>query len=446
MTPIAIVILAAGSGTRMKSPRPKVLHEIGGAPLLHHVFLTARQLNPERLLVVTGEHTESIKERMCKFGPLPEFVRQNKPLGTGHAVAAVRNQLTNFTGNAIILYGDAPFIRNDTLKELVTLRENADLAILGFETKNPSAYGRLVLDEGGELAKIVELKDATDDEKQITFCNSGVVSTSTELLFELLEQVKPNPITEEYYLTDIVAIARGRGLRCHVKSCNEQETVGINSPAELSAAEALFQENSRRDAMDTGATLLAPDTIYFSHDTELAPGCIIEPYVIFGNQVKVESEARICSFSHLCGCSIESGATIGPFARIRPNSTVGRGGKVGNFVELKEVVLEHQAKANHLSYLGNTRIGENTNIGAGTITCNYDGKTKHQTDIGKDTFIGSNSILIAPVEIGDSAMTAAGSTITSDVPCGALGVGRARQSIIKGFVARFFGNLKTSKE
>ena len=446
MTPMAIVILAAGSGTRMKSPQPKVLHEVGGAPLLHHVLATARQFNPDRLLVVTGEHTEPIKERMREFGPLPEFIRQNKPLGTGHAVAAAREQLANFTGNVIILYGDAPFVRNDTLKELATLKENVDLAILGFETKNPSAYGRLVLDERGELAKIVEFKDATDVEKRITLCNSGVVSISIELLFELLGQVRPNPVTDEYYLTDIVAIAHARGLHCHVKSCNECETVGINSPTELSVAEDLFQENSRRNAIDAGATLLAPDTIYFSYDTKLSPGCIIEPYVIFGNQVRVESEARICSFSHLCGCSIETGATVGPFARIRPNSTVGRGSKVGNFVELKEAILEHRAKANHLSYLGNTRIGENTNIGAGTITCNYNGKTKHKTDIGKDAFIGSNSTLIAPVEIGDSAMTAAGSTITSDVPHGALGVSRARQSIIKGFAARFFGNLKTSKE
>ncbi len=447
MSPTAILILAAGRGSRMKSAHPKVLHEVGGASLLHHVLATARDMKPDRLLVVTGPNHETIQAELRRFDSSVEIVIQNEPLGTGHAVAAAQPLLKNFCGNMIVLYGDTPFIRRETLSSLIDSGEaESDVTILGFETKKPDPYGRLVFGEKGQLTKIVEAKDANESERQISFCNSGVMSGKVPLLFDLIGQVKPNPITQELYLTDIIAMAHEQGLRCQAKTCQEAETLGINCASELSAAESVFQETMRQQAVALGVILMAPHTVHFSYDTKLAPGCIVEPYVVFGRDVKVDARARICSFSHLNGCWIKSGATVGPFARIRPKTIVGTDGKVGNFVELKQVELGKQAKANHLTYLGNTSVGEKANIGAGTITCNYDGKAKHNTVIGKHAFIGSDSILVAPIEIGDGAITAAGSTLTTDVPSDALAIARPSQSIIKGFAQRFFGRWRSSKK
>lgn len=423
----AVIILAAGRGTRMVSKLPKVLHPVAGAPLLMHSVKAASALEPERVIVVAGFGAEYVQGAVRTHGLDAEIVIQAEQLGTAHAVEQARAALADFEGDVIVLYGDTPFVRPETLQAMCAARrEEGDVVVLGFEPADPGRYGRLII-EDGRLTRIVEAKDASHDELRIGLCNSGVICADRQTLFSLIARIGCDNASQEYYLTDIVAKANSAGLQCSVVLCEEEETLGVNSRAELAGAEQIFQNRARADAMARGVTLVAPETVHFAYDTELAQDVIVEPHVVFGPGVRVAEAAQLRAFSHLEGCSVAEGAVIGPYARLRPGSEIGKGAKVGNFVETKNAALEAGAKVNHLSYLGDAHVGPAANIGAGTITCNYDGVAKHRTVIGGGAFIGSNTALVAPVHVGESAMIGAGSTVTEDVPDGALALARARQ-------------------
>ncbi|PJE29987.1 UDP-N-acetylglucosamine pyrophosphorylase /glucosamine-1-phosphate N-acetyltransferase [Pseudooceanicola antarcticus] len=440
----ALVILAAGKGTRMNSDLPKVLHEIAGAPMLAHAITSGLTLDPSRLVVVAGHGAEAVTKAAEETCPLAQIVLQEEQKGTAHAVEQARSVLEGFDGDVIVLYGDTPFIRPETLEAMREARARHDVVVLGFEAADPARYGRLVMD-GDRLDRIVEFKDASDEERSITLCNSGLLCAPGPMLFELLSAVGNDNAAGEYYLPDVVALANARGLSSGVVTCDEAETLGVNSRAELARAEALFQARARADAMENGVTLLAPETVYFAFDTFIGGDTVIEPNVVFGPGVTVENGARIRAFSHLEGCHVSRGGVIGPYARLRPGAELAEDVKIGNFVEVKEARLDRGAKVNHLSYIGDAVIGEATNIGAGTITCNYDGVFKHQTRIGARAFIGSNTMLVAPVSVGDDAMTGSGSVITSDVEPGALAIGRAKQVNKPGFARKLFEMLKSKK-
>ena len=441
----ALIILGAGMGTRMNSDLPKVLHPIGGAPMIVHAMRAGGGLAPEKTVIVAGHGAEAVSQAALDYDPDAQTVLQTEQLGTAHAVGCARDALDGFKGDAVILYGDTPFISVETLESMEAARASHDIVVLGFEAADPGRYGRLITD-GNALGRIVEFKDATDEERTVTLCNSGVVMANADALFNLIDAVGNNNAAGEYYLTDIVEIGRAKGVTATVVTCDEAETLGINSRAELVAAEAAFQARARTEALDDGVTLLAPDTVYFAYDTVLGRDAVIEQNVIFGPDVTVESGARIRAFSHLEGCHVSRGAIVGPYARLRPGAELQENVHVGNFVEIKNAVLAEGAKANHLTYIGDADIGERTNIGAGTITCNYDGVFKHRTTIGADAFIGSNTMLIAPVTVGHEAMTASGTVVSKNVPDGALAVGRARQENKAGFAVRMFKKLKNLKE
>jgi len=440
----ALIILAAGKGTRMKSDLPKVLHPIAGAPLLVHAMKSAVPLDAERTIVVAGHGAEAVEKAALNWNPEAQVVVQAEQLGTAHAVAQAKEVLDGFEGTAIVLYGDTPFISSETLEALQEKQASTDVVVLGFDAADPARYGRLVTN-GDTLEKIVEFKDASEVERAITLCNSGVVAADAQTLFLLIEAVGNDNAAGEYYLTDIIGIARDRRLSTAVVRCDEAETLGINSRAELVAAEAAFQTRARQAAMDDGVAMAAPETVYFAHDTVVGRDAIIEPNVVFASGVTVESGATIRAFSHLEGCHVSRDAVVGPYARLRPGAELQEAAKVGNFVEVKNAVLAEGAKVNHLSYIGDAEIGARTNVGAGTITCNYDGVFKHKTTVGEDAFIGSNTMLVAPVTIGHEAMTASGSVITSDVPDGDLAVARGRQDNKKGLARRMFEKLKSKK-
>ncbi|PIE13860.1 MAG: bifunctional N-acetylglucosamine-1-phosphate uridyltransferase/glucosamine-1-phosphate acetyltransferase [Rhodobacterales bacterium] len=441
----ALILLAAGQGTRMKSDLPKVLHQIAGAPMLVHAMKSGAGLAPEHTVIVAGHGAEAVSAAAQAHDDSARIVIQDTQEGTGHAVKCARPALSDFDGDAYVLFGDTPFIKPGTLDRMAAARASGhDLVILGFEAANPARYGRLVMD-GTRLERIVEYKDATDAERAITFCNSGLMAAKAETLFSLLEDVSNDNASGEYYLTDIVAIANARGLSVTAVHGDESEMLGINSRAQLAEAEAHFQSQARAEALDTGVTLTAPETVYFAHDTIVGRDATIEPNVVFGPGVTVESGARIRAFSHLEGCHVSRGATVGPYARLRPGAELAENTHVGNFVEIKNATLAQGAKANHLSYIGDASVGEATNIGAGTITCNYDGVMKHQTTIGARAFIGSNTMLIAPVSVGDNAMTATGAVITKDVPDAALAIARADQINKPGMARKLFEMLKAKK-
>ena len=440
---IALITLAAGQGSRMKSDLPKVLHEIGRAPLLAHALASARALEPARVIVVAGHGAEQVRKSVAKFAPEAEVVLQDEQLGTGHAVAQALPALAGFEGRVIVLYGDTPFIRPETL-ELMT-QANADVVVLGFEAADPGRYGRLVTD-GTALERIVEFKDATDDERAITLCNSGVISCDAAVLQDLVAGLSNDNAAQEYYLTDIVAGARAKGLSAQVVTCDEAETLGINTREELARAEAQFQARARAEALEDGVTMIDPASVYFALDTYLGRDVVIGPNVVFGPEVTIESGARIEAFCHLEGCHISRGATVGPFARLRPGAELAEDVHIGNFVEGKNAVLAEGVKVGHLTYLGDAEIGEHTNIGAGTITCNYDGVFKHRTVIGANAFIGSDTMLVAPVTIGAGALTGSGSVITQDVPDAALALGRSKQVNREGLAAKLFSKLRAEKE
>ncbi len=443
----AIIVLAAGQGTRMASDRPKVLHEVAHAPLLHHVMRAAAALDPSRTVIVVGNGSEAVAEAAQAMDPKAETALQTERLGTAHAVAQARPALEGFTGDALVLYGDTPFVRPETLQAMQAARaDGTAVVVLGFEAADPTGYGRLITGTDGTLEAIVEHKDASEAQRTITLCNSGVVCADAQTLFSLVAAVGNDNAKGEYYLTDIVAIARARGLSCRAVTCDEAETLGVNSRAELAAAEAIFQAGARGAAMTGGATLTAPDTVFFAHDTQIGRDVTIEPFVTFGPGVTVADGARIRAYSHLEGASVDRDAIVGPYARLRPGATVGPRARIGNFVEVKAAEIAQGAKVNHLTYIGDASVGAGANIGAGTITCNYDGVFKHRTEIGAGAFIGSNSALVAPVSIADGGYVASGSVVTSNVGAGDLAIARARQVNKPGLGARMVERLKALKQ
>ncbi len=444
MSHVSLIILAAGLGSRMNSTLPKVLHPLGGVPLLAHAMRTGAQLLPDRVVVVTGHGADSVAKAARVEDPDVLIAHQAEQLGTAHAVAQARSALEGFKGDAVVLYGDTPFVRIETLEAMREVRECHAVVVLGFEAADPGRYGRLVMD-GEQLDRIVEFKDATEAERAITLCNSGVVCADATTLFSLIDGVKAENAAGEFYLTDIVGLARQQGLSVGVVRCDEAETLGINTRAELAAAEAALQARMRAEAFENGVTLIAPETIHFALDTVIGRDAVIGPNVVFGPDVIVESDATIRAFCHLEGCHVSRGATVGPFARLRPDAYLAKHVHVGNFVEIKNARIAEGAKVNHLTYIGDADVGEGTNIGAGTITCNYDGVFKHRTTIGKNAFIGSNTMLVAPVTVGDNALTASGSVITQDVPAEALAVARARQENKPGLAVRLMDRLKALK-
>lgn len=441
---IALIILAAGKGTRMKSDLPKVLHQVAGAPMLIHAMKSAEALEPEKTIVVAGHGSDAVSKAAITYDETSQVVLQTEQLGTAHAVAQAKEALSGFEGDALVLYGDTPFIRPETLERMCAARAERDVIVLGFEARDPGKYGRLVM-QGESLAKIVEFKDASDEERAITLCNSGVICAKASTLFDLIDAVGNDNASGEYYLTDIVEIAQAKGLSATSVTCDESETLGVNSRVQLAEADAIFQSKARIALMEGGVTMHAPDTVYLSHDTYIGADTIIEPNVVFGPEVTVENGVHIRAFSHLEGCHVSRGAVVGPYARLRPGTELAEDTKIGNFVELKNAIVDEGAKVNHLSYVGDAHVGARANIGAGTITCNYDGVMKHHTEIGADSFIGSNTLLVAPVAVGDRAMTASGTVVTKDVPETDLAIARAVQVNKTGLAVKLFDMLKKKK-
>lgn len=441
---IAVVILAAGKGTRMQSDLPKVLHPLAQVPILAHAIRSARFSDPEKMVIVAGHGFSKVAKAALEFAPDAIVVEQAEQLGTGHAVAQAKSALEDFDGDVIVLYGDTPFISEDTIAAIQSARRSSDLVVLGFDAADPARYGRLVT-QGDVLDRIVEFKDATPEERAITLCNSGVMAAKASDLFSWIDQVGNSNASGEYYLTDCVGIARSAGKTATVVRCDEAETLGINSRAELASAEAAFQSRMRCEMLDTGITLYAPDTVFFAYDTVIGRDCIIEQNVVFGPDVTIESGATIRAFSHLEGCHVSRDAVVGPYARLRPGAELSEGVKIGNFVEVKNALIAEGSKVNHLSYIGDAEIGKGSNIGAGTITCNYDGVFKHRTTIGDNVFVGSNTMLVAPVTLGDHSMTASGSVITKDVSASDLAIARAEQVNKTGLAVKLFDMLKMRK-
>jgi bifunctional UDP-N-acetylglucosamine pyrophosphorylase/glucosamine-1-phosphate N-acetyltransferase len=439
---LTLIVLAAGQGTRMNSDLPKVLHPLGGVPLVAHALAAGRSLDPDRVVVVAGHGAEQVTAAVADLDPDAQVVIQAERLGTAHAVAQARDAA--LPGDAVVLYGDTPFLTPDTLDRLRAARERFDVVVLGFRALDPGRYGRLVT-SGDDLLAIVEWKDASEDERAIDLCNSGVMAADAATLFDLIDAVGNANASGEYYLTDVAGLARARGLTAGVVLCDESETLGINTRAELSAAEAAFQARKRAELLDLGVTMTAPDTVFLALDTVVGRDATIGPNVVFGPGVTVESGAEIRAFCHLEGCHISRGATVGPFARLRPGAELAEDVHVGNFVEIKNAILDEGVKVGHLTYLGDAHVGEFTNIGAGTVTCNYDGVMKHRTTIGKRAFIGSDTMLVAPVTVGDDALTASGSVITCDVPAQALALARARQVNKPGLATRLMDKLRAIK-
>ncbi len=440
-----LILLAAGEGSRMLSDRAKVLHEIGSAPLFAHALKAAEEMADGRKVVVVGHDGASVAKAAEAIDPDILIAEQTEQLGTAHAVLAAHDAMTGLEGDALVLYGDTPFIRPETLEAMADARRSgADIVVLGFEATDPGRYGRLVT-EGDTLLKIVEWKDADEAERAIRLCNSGVVLADIRVLFDLAGAVGNGNAAGEYYLTDIVGLGRARGLTARVVTCNEAETLGINTRAELARAEAVFQASARQALLDAGVTLTLPDTVVLALDTQIGRDAVIEPNVVFGPGVTVESGARIRAFSHLEGCHVGGGAIVGPYARLRPGAELSNDVRIGNFVEIKNAEIGEGSKVNHLTYIGDASVGDGTNIGAGTITCNYDGVFKHRTEIGNNVFIGSNTMLVAPVSVGDGAMTATGTIVTKNVPAGDMAVGRAPQVNKPGLATRFFEKLRAAK-
>ena len=422
---IAAVILGAGLGTRMKSDLPKVLHAVAGRPMIHHVLDAVAPLKPAKCIVVVGPAMEAVAKAVA---PHPTVIQPER-LGTADAVKMARDALAGFRrGTVLVLYGDSPMITTETLRRMMTARgAGASIVVLGFRPAEPTGYGRLMLDAAGQVAAIIEDRDATDEQRALGLCNSGVMAIDVECLFPLLDRVGKSNARGEYYLTDIVGLARADGLDCAVIEADADELMGVDTRNALARAEAAWQKARRLRAMADGVTLLDPDSVWFSFDTRIGRDVVVGPNVFFGPGVTVEDNVEILSFCHFVQARIEQGAIVGPFARLRPGAVIGRNAHVGNFVEIKNAVLGEGAKANHLSYIGDTDVGAMTNIGAGTITCNYDGYAKHRTVIGKSVFIGSNTALVAPVTIGDGAFIGAGSTVVRDVPADSLTVARGDQ-------------------
>lgn len=442
MTRRAAIILAAGQGTRMKSLLPKVLHRVGGRAMLDHAIDAAEGLGCERIVVVVGNHSPGVRAHVVARLGEAAIAVQDPPLGTGHAVRAAEAAMAGFDGEVIITYGDVPLL---TASDIEGAFGSDGITVVGFEARDPTGYGRLLVDADGGLEAIVEQKEATPDQLKITVCNSGVMAAPSALLFRLLGQVTNDNQKGEYYLTDVVGLAREAGAPTRTVMADEDAVMGVNSQGELATAEALFQKVQRETFLEAGVTMPAPDTVYFSWDTDIGGGATVEPYVVFGPGAKVAGGARIRSFSHIEGAVVATGAEVGPYARLRPGADLGEKAKVGNFVEVKNVTMGPGAKANHLAYLGDGEVGAKANIGAGTIFCNYDGFFKHRTVVGEGAFVGSNSSLVAPVTIGDGAMVGSGSVVTKDVAAGDLALARADQTAKPGWARRFMDTMRAKK-
>ena len=441
--PVAAIILAAGKGTRMKSDLHKVLHPIAGQSMLLHLLDAAGTLSPERTVVVTGAGREQVEAAVAPLGVSTAL--QAEQLGTGHAVAQAEDALAGFDGDVLILYGDVPLVRAETMRAMLERLNAADapaVVVLGFRPADPGAYGRLIVAEGGDrLEKIVEYKDASDAERAVTLCNTGLMAARSADLFALLGRLGNDNAAGEYYLTDVVEMSGSAA----VIEADAGEVTGVNSRGELAAVEALWQQARRARAMAEGATLIAPETVWFAHDTVIGRDVTIEPNVVFAPGVTVADGATIHGFCHLEGATIGPKAEVGPYARLRPGAVLEDGAKIGNFVEMKKAVLGRGAKANHLTYLGDAEVGAGANIGAGTITCNYDGYLKYRTVIGEGAFVGSNSALVAPVTIGAGAIVAAGSVLTADVEADALALVRPTRVTKPGWAARFREIMRAKK-
>ncbi len=434
---LTAVILAAGKGTRMRSGRPKVLHPLAGRTLIGHVLATAGRLEPEKAVVVLANGMDDVASEVGRAGLSTAIAIQDPPLGTGHALMAAKEHLPE-SGDILVLYGDTPLLTAGTLMQLLARRrdEDAAVAVFGIRPPDPSGYGRLRFDDGG-LAALVEERHADDALKRNGICNAGIMAMDASRLGPLLDSLELKQPKGEYYLTDIVQHARERGWICTAIEGPWEEGHGVNSQSQLAEAEAVMQRRLREDAMDRGVIMPAPETVHFAADTELAPGVEVQPYVVFGPKVRAAKGAVIKSFSHLEGADVGEGAQVGPYARLRPGSEIGERARIGNFVETKNAVVEPGAKASHLTYLGDARIGAGSNVGAGTITCNYDGFSKYRTEIGEGVFVGSNTALVAPVTLADGSMIGAGSTITGDVAADDMAIARGRQRNIKDGAARF---------
>ena len=428
----------------MKSDLPKVLHKIAGQTMISHVTAASSILNADRTIVVIGPGMDNVRAEVAPH----DTATQHGQAGTADALKAAVPNLKGFDkGTVVVLFGDSPFISEQTLEQMVAAREaGAAAVVLGFEPEDPSGYGRLVLDDGNNLTAIVEHKECNEDQLKIGLCNSGFMALCAEKAMPLLEAITNDNAKGEYYLTDIVGLCVEAGHTCSVITADEDELLGVNSRADLAGAEKIWQDRRRLEAMDNGVTLIAPETVFFAHDTELGRDVVIEPNVFFGPGVKVGDGVTIKAFSHLEGALVENGADVGPYARLREGTVIGEGARVGNFVETKKTTLGAGAKANHLTYLGDATIGARANIGAGTITCNYDGFLKSPTWVGEGAFIGSNSSLVAPVSVGEGAITGAGSVITRDVPPDAIAVERGEQSMRPGAASSFREAKKALKE
>jgi bifunctional UDP-N-acetylglucosamine pyrophosphorylase / glucosamine-1-phosphate N-acetyltransferase len=430
------IVLAAGEGTRMRSSLPKVLHAIGGRSLLAHVLRAVAESKVSATAVVVGPDQDAVAAEAERVLPGTQCYVQRERRGTAHAVLAARPALERKAQEVVIVYGDTPLIRAETLNRLrAPLAAGAAVVVLGFRPADPSGYGRLVV-EGGKLTAVREEADASIAERAIGLCNGGIMALAGAHALAILDRIGDNNRKREFYLTDAVEIARGMNLDAAVVEAEEDDVRGINTKAQLADAEAVLQQRLRRAALDAGVTMVAPETVFLSADTTFGRDVVIEPYVVFADKVTVEDGAVIHAFSHLAGAHVGKKCSVGPFARLRPGTRLGEGARIGNFVETKEATIAAGAKANHLTYIGDASVGANANIGAGTITCNYDGTGKHRTTIGQDAFIGSNTALVAPVEIGDGAYVGSGSVITGNVPADALAFGRARQVVKANWATR----------
>ena len=443
----SVVILAAGQGTRMRSDTHKVLHPIACKPMLMHLLDTVDQLGADRRVVVVGKGRDQVEVALNGRGV--GIAHQAEQKGTAHAVQQAEQALTGFDGPVLILYGDTPFVTEATLRRMLdrlAAKDDPGVVVLASSPADGKTYGRVILGEGDRISKMVEYKDANDAERSVKLCNSGMMAVQSKDLFRWLAKVGNANAAGEYYLPDIVMIANDEGRHSVAIEGEPFETAGVNSRAELAALEEDWQTRRRWEALEQGATLIDPESVWFSADTELGRDCTIEPHVVFGPGVKIADGATIRAFSHIEGATISTGCEVGPFARLRPGAILGEGAKVGNFVEVKKAELGKGAKANHLSYIGDASVGEKANIGAGTITCNYDGFGKYRTEIGAGAFIGSNSALVAPVSIGEGAIVGAGSVVTKNVAADELAIARGEQRGLAGWAARFRARQQAKKD
>jgi bifunctional UDP-N-acetylglucosamine pyrophosphorylase/glucosamine-1-phosphate N-acetyltransferase len=444
--PIAVVILAAGKGTRMRSDLPKVLHKAAGRTLLSHVLHSAAKAKPQRTVIISGPQMPEVGMEAQQVTPGAVIAIQEKRQGTAHAVGIAKEGLKGFEGTVLVLYGDVPLIRTETITVLAdAVSEESPLAVLGFRAVNPTGYGRLIQNRAGKLVAIREELDTTVDERRIDLCNSGFIAIKANLLWELLPKIGNDNAKHEYYLTDLVGLTVAEGRQVALAECPESEVHGVNTRAQLAQIESLLQARYRQSAMDNGATLIDPASVFFSADTEIGKDVTIEPHVVVGPNVKIGDNVEILAFSHIEGAAISDGVRVGPFARLRPGAEIGRNAHIGNYVEIKKAKIGEGAKINHLTYIGDASVGARSNIGAGTITCNYDGFEKHHTEIGADVFVGSNTALVAPVKVGDGANIAAGSVITQNVPGDALAIARGQQAVKPGW-AKKYRELKKAKK